>query len=204
MKIIICPGIHDRALTESFLQKLELPAPALIFPASGYSPVSAVRVWQFLRDNIGEPGRESFASGDTHPCHARERHDRVGAPGRDAIISICFSAGVVGAIGAAWQWQMWGGKVKACFALDGWGVPLLGNFPIHRLSHDYFTHWSSRLLGTGEDSFYANPPVAHLELWREPDTVSGWWQLPDGNAQRTTASEFLTTLLQRYCTNHCQ
>ncbi|MBO1348601.1 MAG: hypothetical protein EBE86_014965 [Hormoscilla sp. GUM202] len=181
MKIIICPGIHDRALTESFLQKIEIPAPALIFPASGYSPVSAVRVWQYLRDNIGEPGRES-----------------------DAIISICFSAGVVGAIGAAWQWQMWGGKVKACFALDGWGVPLLGNFPIHRLSHDYFTHWSSRLLGTGEDSFYANPPVAHLELWREPDTVSGWWQLPDGNARRTTASEFLTTLLQRYCTNHCQ
>ena len=181
MKIIICPGIHDRALTESFLQGLELPAPAMIFPASGYSPVSAVQVWQFLTDNIGEPGRES-----------------------DAIISICFSAGVVGAIGAAWQWQMWGGKVKACFALDGWGVPLLGNFPIHRLSHDYFTHWSSRLLGTGENSFYANPPVAHLELWREPDTVSGWWQLPDGNAQRTTASEFLTTLLQRYCTNHCQ
>ena len=27
-----------------------------------------------------------FASGDTHPCRARERHDRVGAPGRDQLI----------------------------------------------------------------------------------------------------------------------
>ncbi|MBC6479759.1 MAG: hypothetical protein GDA56_20235 [Hormoscilla sp. GM7CHS1pb] len=27
--------------------------------------------------------RGNFASGDTHPCRARERHDRVGAPGRD-------------------------------------------------------------------------------------------------------------------------
>lgn len=180
MKIIICPGIHDRALTESFLQGLALPAPAVIFPASGYSPVSAVRVWQFLRDNIGEPSQS------------------------EAIILICFSAGVVGAIGAAWQWQMWGGKIEAFFALDGWGVPLLGNFPIHRGSHDYFTHWSSRLLGMGEDSFYADPPVAHLQLWREPATVSGWWQVSEGNTLRTTASEFLTALLQRYCTNHCQ
>ena len=29
-----------------------------------------------------------FASGDTHPCRARERHDRVGAPGRDRPIQI--------------------------------------------------------------------------------------------------------------------
>ncbi|MBC6479528.1 MAG: GNAT family N-acetyltransferase [Hormoscilla sp. GUM202] len=29
---------------------------------------------------------DGFASGDTHPCHARERHDRVGAPGRDRLI----------------------------------------------------------------------------------------------------------------------
>ena len=28
-------------------------------------------------------GTLGFASGDTHPCRARERHDRVGAPGRD-------------------------------------------------------------------------------------------------------------------------
>jgi len=46
-----------------------------------------------------------------------------------------------------------GGHVKAFVLLDGWGVPLVGNFPIHRLSHDYFTQ-SSAVLGSGNDSFY--------------------------------------------------
>jgi len=31
--------------------------------------------------------RGNFASGDTHPCRARERHDRVGAPGRDPLLA---------------------------------------------------------------------------------------------------------------------
>ncbi|MBO1351905.1 MAG: saccharopine dehydrogenase-like oxidoreductase [Hormoscilla sp. GUM202] len=36
---------------------------------------------------------KSFASGDTHPCRARERHDRVGAPGRDRSISDLIATG---------------------------------------------------------------------------------------------------------------
>jgi len=55
------------------------------------------------------------------------------------------------------------GHVKA-YCFRRLGVPLVGNFPIHRLSHDYFTHWSSAVLGSGNDSFYADPPVEHLEM----------------------------------------
>lgn len=118
------------------------------------------------------------------------------------VVFIGFSAGVIGEIGAAWGWQILGGKVKALIALDGWGVPLFGDFPIHRLSHDFFTHWSSSWLSSGQDSFYADPPVEHLTLWRSPHTVTGWWvhSSVGESLSRTylTAAEFLTMLLKRY------
>lgn len=94
-----------------------------------------------------------------------------------------------------------GGQIKALIALDGWGVPLGGNFPIYRLSHDSFTHWSSALLGGGTESFYADPPVEHLELWRSPQTTKGWWnhQTPTGlkTATPTTAALFILEILNR-------
>ena len=49
---------------------------------------------------------------------------------------IAFSAGVVAAVTAAMQWQGEGGKIKGLIAFDGWGVPLLGDFPVYRVSHD--------------------------------------------------------------------
>lgn len=184
MSVIICPGIHAPELTQSFLEGLKTllssssntsSSNTLIFPTQDY-PVSALHIVQFLRKHLGNPQ-------ETSP-----------------LVFISFSAGVVGAIGAAWGWQLSGGNVKAFIALDGWGVPLFGNFPIHRLSHDFFTHWSS-VPGTGEDSFYADPPVEHLELWRSPQTVQGCWVHPVGTSQprtRLTAAEFLTMLLERY------
>ncbi|MCU0568633.1 MAG: hypothetical protein MUF49_18805 [Oculatellaceae cyanobacterium Prado106] len=90
------------------------------------------------------------------------------------LFFVGFSAGVVGAIGAARLWHQWGGQVQGLAAFDGWGVPLWGDFPIYRISHDAFTHWSSALLGAGQASFYAEPPVSHLALWRSPETVQGW------------------------------
>ena len=115
---------------------------------------------------------------------------------------LSFSAGVVGAIGAALTWRQWGGQVNAFIAMDGWGVPLIGDFSIHRASHDAYTHWSSALLGAGQDSFYADPPVAHLDLWRSPHSVSGWWvrKTVNGHENRssTTAAEFLAILLMQY------
>ncbi|MFB2938702.1 hypothetical protein ACE1B6_25910 [Aerosakkonemataceae cyanobacterium BLCC-F154] len=181
MSLIICPGIHEPNLTESFLAGLrslptnQKPENILIFPTQDYPAYSSGDILQFLRQN-----------------HS------LSVP----IAFISFSAGVVGAIAAAWGWQLLGGQITAFIALDGWGVPLIGNFPIHRLSHDYFTHWSSALLGSGEDSFYAAPSVEHLELWRQPQIVSGWWihSLNGKTEQKTriTAAQFLTILLERY------
>lgn len=178
MSLIICPGIHEPKLTESFLTGLQLNdnqkrQDILIFPMEDYPAYSSGHILQFLRQN------HSLSS---------------------PIAIISFSAGVVGAIGAAWGWQLLGGEVKAFIALDGWGVPLTGSFPIHRLSHDYFTHWSSALLGSGEDSFYAEPSVAHLELWRQPQTVVGYWIDKSQQKTQTTAAQFLTMLLDRYKT----
>lgn len=188
MSVIICPGIHHPALTQGFLEglrsllsngsNLSHSGNILIFPAHNYAALSAFDILQFLQESQGIPQKAS------------------------SLVFISFSAGVVGAIGAAWGWQLLGGKVKAFIALDGWGVPLSGNFPLHRLSHDYFTHWSSAVLGSEEDSFYADPPVEHLELWRSPQTAQGWWVHPVvGKSQsrsRLTAAQFLTMLLERY------
>lgn len=177
MNILICPGIHDPLLTEQFVRQLQLSREISIFPASGYLPVSALDIFQFMCQEWGEPQN----------CSSR-------------IASIGFSAGVIGAIGAVTAWQLLGGKIAAFFALDGWGVPLVGNFPIHRISHDYFTHWSSALLGKGEESFYADPPVEHLDLWRSPQTTQGW-NISAGKlkiGRKITLDRFLQRSLERY------
>lgn len=187
--LIICPGIHDLQLTQGFLEGLQRTEASesnsfkhwsqnvLIFPAQNYPAYSAVHLLEFLQHQA----------------------DLVENP----LIFISFSAGVAGAIGAAWGWQLLGGNVRALIALDGWGVPLYGNFPIHRLSHDYFTHWSSALLGVGDDSFYADPSIEHLELWGKPEICQGWWIQPatKGRCEQrtfTTAAQFINQLLQRY------
>lgn len=184
MSAIVCPGMHAPELTQCFLEELQLVSNLqasqsgniLIFPAQDAAVLSAFHILQFLREHLNSPQETS------------------------KLVFISFSAGVVGAIGAAWMWQLLGGQVKAFIALDGWAVPLFGNFPIYRLSHDFFTHWSSSLLGSGEDSFYAEPPVEHLELWRSPQTVHGWWVHSARTQPPTplTAAEFLTMLLKRH------
>ncbi len=185
--IILCPGIHEPALTQSFISgwldsstdnlsyhnKLNI----VVFPGQGLLALSSLHILQFLRDRF---------------------KDQLESP----IVFISFSAGVVGAIAAACQWQLLGGQIKAFIAIDGWGVPLWGNFPIHRLSHDYFTHWSSALLGSGQNNFYAQPAVDHLSLWRSPQTVTGWCidssvDIPPLQV-RLSAAEFLHLLVKRY------
>lgn len=178
--IAICPGIHEPQLTEAFVAGLQRQASSdrifhgtdevLIFPISDYPAYSAAHIMKFLQRHL--------------------------APGEKPLIFISFSAGVAGAIGAAWGWQLLGGRVEAFIGADGWGVPLYGNFPIYRLSHDYFTHWSSALLGGGEDSFYADPGIEHLDLWGKPDTCKGWWvhRTAEGKSERqtyTTAANFV-------------
>lgn len=178
--LIICPGIHDQKLTESFVSTL-LPnrissdgiPQVWILPPSD-RPYFPLEIWQFLH--------QSGAINFSKPTST------------EPLIWIGFSAGVVGAIGAAWGLYSLQCPVKAFIAIDGWGVPLFAPFPIHRVSHDYFTHWSSALLGRGCQSFYADPPVEHLALWRSPNSSVGWSIPPDGSIsspQRTTAVEFI-------------
>jgi hypothetical protein len=184
--LVICPGIHEPQLTDRFLQALKereiIRNTPLIFPTQKYPAFSGFHVVQFLQQELGEAKK-------------------------NPLVFLSFSAGVVGAIAAALAWQASGGQVIAFIALDGWGVPLLGNFPIHRLSHDEFTHWSSALLGSGEESFYADPPVAHLDLWRSPDLVTGWTTKKNAAGKETrsriAATAFLAMLLQRYLGGFC-
>lgn len=190
MRLLICPGVHDSALTEAFLYALlgeigvySTGQAPLIFPTQtypAYPAYSAFHVLQFLDQQL-----------------AVEDPDRLPRP---PLLIVAFSAGVAAAIGTAWSWQLWGGRVRGLIALDGWGVPLAGNFPIHRVSHDFFTHWSSALLGKGEDSFYAEPGVDHLDLWRSPQTAIGWHICtnPAKPSIPTTAARFIATLIQQY------
>lgn len=194
MSIIICPGIHEPALTENFIsggletyfESQENPVNILSVPNDGFSTLSGFHILQLL-------------SVDAERLVARHR---LLLELKSPVIFISFSAGVVGAIAAAHLWQMLGGDVKAFIAIDGWGVPLWGSFPIHRMSHDYVTHWSSKILGSGQDNFYADPPVEHLSMWRSPQTIQGRWVDSSNEVSppksRLTAAEFLQMLLNRY------
>jgi hypothetical protein len=186
MIIVICPGIHPVDLTDRFLEALRnnqqnfYASSVLTLPTTTHPPFSALHSFQFLAQQLGLP-TQRFANS------------------QQALFFIGFSAGVVGAIGAAWLWQQAGGKVQGLMALDGWGMPLFGNFPIHRVSHDYFTHWSSDPGQNQTDCFYADPPVAHLDLWQFPQKATGWCisgtQEWGQQRDKTTAIEFIASHL---------
>ncbi|MBW4552972.1 MAG: hypothetical protein KME35_17960 [Aphanocapsa sp. GSE-SYN-MK-11-07L] len=154
-------------MTTEFVSALNLTSAPQIVPASlpVYSPL---HVFEFLQS-----------------------HYQLTEP----LVIIGFSAGVVGSIGAAQRWQQHGGQIQALIAIDGWGVPLSGQFPIYRLSHDWFTDWSCQWLGATEQRFYAEPGVGHLDLWRSPTQTPGW-QIHGQVRTKTTASQFLRQVLQ--------
>ncbi len=74
-------------------------------------------------------------------------------------------------------------------------MPLLANFPIYRISHDRFTHWSSSILGEGESGFYADPEVEHLDLWRSPHTCRGWQTIAPGLKTPIGLTDYLNQIL---------
>lgn len=183
---MICPGIHDPQLTQDFLKALQ---------RSEIDGVSS----SWIQNVVIFPSQDYPAYSAVHIVDCLQRH----TPKTTPVIFIGFSAGVAGAIGAAWAWELLGGTVKAFIAFDGWGVPLYGKFPIHRVSHDYFTHWSSALLGVGEESFYAEPAIEHLDLWQSPDICKGWSvhhtvTTKFEQQSYTTAMQFVRQLLQFY------
>ena len=190
MKVIICPGIHSPELTESFVSSVSA---LRIETSNGSREAGGAGGAERAGGAGGAGGEENKAypnSIATNPdiqwlVFPTEKHppysplavyDWLNKPEilTDELLFIGFSAGVVGGIGTAIALQEKGVNIKAFIAIDGWGVPLWGNFPLYRFSHDYFTHWSSAILGTGKESFYADPPVEHLAMWRSPETCQGW------------------------------
>ncbi|MBD2459643.1 hypothetical protein H6G89_01185 [Oscillatoria sp. FACHB-1407] len=183
MAVLICPGVHSPELTDSFLANLNLQLfNCKVFPGDRHPAYSGLHILKFIWHEFAIPD-------DATP-------PRLDVP----LLFVSFSAGVVGAIAAAWAWRLLGGEVKAFIALDGWGVPLSGDFPIYRVSHDDFTHWSSALLGAGQISFYADPAVEHLELWRSPHTAMGYTvdTAQPSSAIKTNAAGFIASLLVKY------
>lgn len=170
---VVCPGIHPESVTLAFLQNLALaPSGCFVFPAHRQPAYSPQHLLDWL---LPQPMWQQ------------------------GVCFIAFSAGVVGALGAARRLHRAHTPVKL-IAIDGWGVPLIEPFGVHRLSHDEMTHRTSLLLGpwSGEH-FYADPPVDHLEMWRSPHQVGGRRTAPAYPPQATTAAAFLGELLQRYC-----
>jgi hypothetical protein len=171
LNLIICPGVHSPQLTQSFIRDLQsdrsIGTRLSIFPTEVYPPYCAPSIYRWLNQ--------------TSP--------------QASLTFIAFSAGAVGGIGAAIAWQLQGGKIDAFIAIDGWGVPLIADFPIYRLSHDFFTHWSSAGLGGGNGSFYCDPTVEHLTLWRSPGSCWGWQIVEPGCRVRLSAAQYIQHLL---------
>ncbi len=168
MKILVCPGIHPIDLTERFVAQIQACLPKTEKPLPEFVVFPAERLPVYSPRHV-----LGFLSSDT--------------------LVIAFSAGVVGAIAAARLRQQRGETIRALIAIDGWSVPLFGNFPIHRISHDFFTHWSSSLLGEGLESFYADPAIAHLALWESPQSAI--------NKSSQSAATFIARLIERYDRN---
>ena len=176
---IICPGIHPPQLTKDFVEGIQNIIESeyseyIVLPTVQYAPYSAIAIEQWLKIHYSSP---------------------KDAP---ALSFIGFSAGVVGSIGAAISWQLQGGKINSFIAFDGWGMPLAGNFPIYRVSHDQFTHSTSAILGGGKPGFYADPPIEHLELWRSPDTCTGWQIINSGFKTRCSLIEYLSSIYSSF------
>ena len=171
--IVICPGIHSPQLTIDFVRHTQsiIGQDRLVLPTTEYAPYNAIAIEQWLKQYYPSP---------------------IDAP---PLSFIAFSAGVVGGIVAANRWQLQGGEIDKFMAFDGWGMPLTGNFPIYRVSHDRFTHWSSSLLGSGESGFYAEPAVEHLDLWRSPHICRGWQTISPGFKIRCSLTNYLNNIL---------
>ena len=172
MIILLCPGFNQPELNTSFRAAFAHQSyDWVVYPAPQLPPYSAVAILDFWAQSV------------------------VKTITKPEVVVIGFSAGVVGAWGAALGLSLRQINVKALIAIDGWGVPLWGNFPIHRLSHDYFTHWSSLALGGGDKNFYADPPVGHLDLWRSPQTTRGWEVNTNGSKKAIAALDFIEEII---------
>lgn len=169
--IIIAPGFHSPDLTADFLHGMRwhnLREEELSVLPDDISPYDSISIYQWLSQQV-----------------------ILETP----VAIIAFSAGVVGAMGAAAIWQQQGGKIEHFFALDGWGVPVLPLFPTTRISHDRVTHDTSQVLGRGKHPFYCSPPIEHLALWQTPHLAYGWWEIKCGCKVYSSVAKIISEIL---------
>lgn len=177
--VVICPGFHETNLTQRLIASLPSFVDCRVLETSPIAPVEICRTLVEYAEWLSP--------------------SPVACP---PVVGIGFSAGVLGLAGGLALWQQQGGgryRVSRLIAVDGWGVPVVG-MPVTRLSHDYFTHLTSLPLGAGEVNFVAHPPVAHLNLWGQPESVMGFevsrCQGAKGVGMPMTAGQFLRRVLQ--------
>lgn len=188
--IVVVGGIHPPGLTTPLLLAAAADPvlgqiPTLVLP--NHTPATVLSP-RHLRHGIDHYWQSTFGATDSPD-----------------LLIWAFSAGCVGAVGLGHHWHHHRGKVRALFAVDGWGVPLPNCFPTYRLSHDEFTHTTSQWLGTAPVSFWADPPVPHLQFWGQIPTTQGWQTTvgaPEApQPQRMTAGEFLFHWSRRHLTS---
>ncbi len=213
-QIIVCPGSHPPAWTEQWRQALTAIAPELtttlaISPAT--PPWAGHPLRQWLMALLAEASTPPLGNPTQPPSD-----QPLGQPPtvQPLIYMVAFSAGCVAAEAIAHYAPHGGYRIGAIFAWDGWGVPLVGPFPVHRLSHDGFTHYTSyRPGGKRGDGprpalghrphFYADPTVPHHQLWQAPHQVQGWQvgdftPQPSRHRHRTTALAFQLACFHHY------
>jgi hypothetical protein len=179
--LVICDGIHPPQWTEDFLHSwndcpIDIKRDYDLILSPRLSPAyDGLSIYQLIVTNYQQ-------TNSTKP-----------------LIFIGFSAGVVGALIASRLWQRHRvSPVLALIAIDGWGVPLIADFPIYTLSHDYFTHLTLIKFNPYCDSFYADPSVSHEQIWRSPSNTLGWWQTANGRKQRNKAIAMIKFCLEKY------
>ncbi|MFM7471900.1 MAG: hypothetical protein ACKO5P_10375 [Nodosilinea sp.] len=152
--LVVCGGFHDPQETEGIFRLIRADARLSQLPLKSF-PVAdrwAVLSGSSLRDRLTD-----LNTGETP----------------EQLLIWAFSAGCLGAAALANYWQHCRGRVLALFMVDGWGVAWSQAAPLHRLSHDGFTHTTSNYLGAGVVNFVAHPAVDHRQLWRSPQVVTG-------------------------------
>ncbi|EKV02213.1 hypothetical protein Lepto7375DRAFT_4434 [Leptolyngbya sp. PCC 7375] len=169
MQLLICSGYHSSDLTYDFLQSL-------------LRVITPERLWVM----------PIWAAPGTLPWLLNSPQ----APRRDRLLQvIAFSAGVVAAYPMLMTWTKMGGSSRL-IAIDGWGMPLLGDLEIYRMSHDHWTHRTTYFPAAIESQgyFYSDPAVEHLTLWHSPDSTTGIGAI-NARSQPMTALEFICSVL---------
>ncbi len=168
MQLLICSGYHSVDLNHAFLQAL-------------LGVITPDRLWVL----------PIWAAPQALPWLLSPN-----APQCDRLLHvIAFSAGVVVAYPLLKAWQGMGGTSRLV-AVDGWGMPLVGNLVIYRMSHDWWTHQTTYFPTPDQSQgyFYANPAVDHLTLWQSPQSTQGIGSISQSGGSMT-ALEFIYSVL---------